>query len=117
MSDSSEHEKMIKKTNSIIRKNRTILKTASPLGKTTLRKEYLDMQGFDFRFFSSIFRTSSGNIYRLCYDYGYTNVADNKILIINYQSYMKRKPSFMEEIFLSEFFILKDIFPSVERNS
>lgn len=94
----ADHEKMMKQINSIIRKNRTILKTASPLGKTTLRKEYLDMQGFDFRYFSNIFRTNSGNIYRFCYDYGYTPVDKEKILIVNWQPYMKRPPSSLENL-------------------
>ena len=88
-----EFEIQLRKTNSIIRKNRTILKTSSPHGKTTLRKEYLDMQGFDFRYFTHVYKTKAGNIYRFCYDYGYMPVDDEKILIVNWQPYMKNDPS------------------------
>ena len=85
-------EKQILETNSKLRKNRTILKTLSPLGKSTVRKEVLEAMGYNFSIFSSMYRASKSNIYYLCYEYGFRPIIDNrgieKAIIINKQSYM-----------------------------
>ena len=83
-------EKMILGINSVLRKNRTILKSINPEGRTTVKTEYLKIAGFDFRYFTHLQIFNSGNIYRFCYDYGYMPVDDNKILIINWQPYMNK---------------------------
>jgi len=43
-------EKLILTVNTILRKNRSILKNLNPEGKTTVRKDYLVVQNFDFRY-------------------------------------------------------------------
>lgn len=85
-------EKFILQTNSILRKNRTILKQASPYGKTTLSRKVLEQAGFDFRYFTSQYRTNRGNVYNFCYDFGYLLLPESKVLIVNYQPYMDSKP-------------------------
>ncbi len=50
----SSEEAQIQYLNSQIRKNRRILKTLSPEGKATVRKEVLDQMGYDFRHFSGL---------------------------------------------------------------
>ena len=47
-----EHEVYIHNINSIIRKNRRILKTLCPEEKATVRKDVLNKKGFDYRHFS-----------------------------------------------------------------
>ena len=84
-------ERMILDTNRILRKNRSILKGSSPLGKTTTRQEYLLLQGFDFNHFTHQYKTNKGNIYNFCYDYGYLLLPDKKVLIVNWQQYMEPK--------------------------
>lgn len=79
---------LIQKINATLRKNRTLLKQASPEGKTTLRREVLEMAGFDFRHFTHLYRTKQGNNYHFCYDYGYMLLAEEKVLIVNWQPYM-----------------------------
>jgi hypothetical protein len=85
-------EQYILNTNRRLRKNRRILKTLSPIGKSTVRQEVLDAMGYDFNIFSSMFRSKQGLIYYLCYDYGFSPIIDakniNKALIINRQEYM-----------------------------
>lgn len=81
-------ETTLKKVNSCLRKNRSILKFYSPLGKTTIRKEVLIKQGFNFRYFTHQFKTQKGITYNLVYDYGYLMLDDDKVLIINIQPYM-----------------------------
>ncbi|RDC62494.1 hypothetical protein [Adhaeribacter pallidiroseus] len=77
--------------NRILRKNRSILKVSSPLGKTTTRQEYLLQQGFDFRHFTHQYQTQKGNTYNFCYDFGYLLLPEEKVLIVNWQSYMASK--------------------------
>src|SRR5690554_4442509 len=67
----NEHEILIKKINSVLRKNRTILKTFNPVGMSTIRKEFLEEQGFNFKYFTSLYKTKDGNAYNFCYDLGY----------------------------------------------
>lgn len=83
-------ELLIQKVNATLRKNRTLLKLASPQGKTTLRREVLQMAGFDFRHFTHVYRTKQGNTYHFCYDYGYLLLEDEKVLIVNWQPYMEK---------------------------
>ncbi|OYT10988.1 MAG: hypothetical protein B6I18_06220 [Bacteroidetes bacterium 4572_112] len=83
-----QHEKLIIDTNKILRKNRQILKQFNPEGKTTIRKEYLDKMGFDYRYHTHDYVTKHNNIYKFCYEYGYMNIDDDKVLIVNWQPYM-----------------------------
>ena len=87
-------EQYLLETNSSLRKNRRILKTLSPIGKSTVRKEVLDALGYNFNIFSGMYRSPQGLIYYLCYDFGFSPIIDkkgiNKALIINRQDYMKK---------------------------
>ncbi len=85
-------EQLIMETNRALRKNRRILKSLSPVGKSTVRKEVLDALGYKFNIFSSMFRASTGRIYYLCYEYGFNPIVDTKgvekAVIVNRQKYM-----------------------------
>ena len=83
-----DHERYILEINRALRKNRMILKQFNPEGKTTIRKEYLTKMGFNFKYFTHEFTTKNNNTYKFCYEYGYLPLPDDKILIINEQSYM-----------------------------
>jgi hypothetical protein len=81
-------ELIMRRLNSVLRKNRSILRKASPQGKTTIRRQVLELAGFDFRYITHQFRTQKGNVYNFCYDYGYLLLPEEKMLIVNHQSYM-----------------------------
>jgi len=85
-------EQYIMSVNQSLRKNRRILKTLSPVGKSTVRKDVLMAMGYNFNIFSSMYRTTKGTIYYLCYEYGFNPIIDNqgveKAVIINRQDYM-----------------------------
>ncbi len=85
-------EQYLLDTNRTLRKNRRILKTLSPLGKSTVRQQVLVAMGYDFNVFSSMYRSPQGLIYYLCYEYGFSPIVDKKgnekALIINRQQYM-----------------------------
>lgn len=89
-----EGEREIRVVNSILRKNRTILKSINPQGKSTVKKEFLELSGFDFRFFTTYFKTAnSGVLYFFIYEFGYCDLGGGKILVINRQAYMDRFPN------------------------
>lgn len=84
-------EKAILATNRVLRKNRTILKTLCPIGKATVRKSVLDSMGYDYDIFSSLFMANNGNLYYLCYDYGFSPIVQKGVeraLIITRQNYV-----------------------------
>lgn len=86
----SKDEKLIRKVNIVLRRNRTILKSLNPIGMSIVRREYLTEQGFNFKYHTSLYKTNDGNEYWFCYDFGYMLLEDNKIRIIEYQKYMKK---------------------------
>ena len=85
----NEKEEFIRTINKILRKNRMILKFASPRGKTTVRRTFLSEKGFDFRYFTNTYKTKTGNTYHFCYDFGWLEVEGEKVLIVNWQPYME----------------------------
>jgi predicted nucleic acid-binding Zn ribbon protein len=85
-------EKWITEINRILRKNRSILKTLNPEGLTSVKKEYLSLQSFNFNYFTHLYTTKEGNVYRFCYEYGYRLTEnDAKVLIVNWQNYMAKE--------------------------
>ena len=88
------YEIEIQKTNSALRKNRSLLAHFCPSGRSTVRKEVLSQSGYQFHLFTNIFTFKNGTYY-LCYDYGYLPIVDDKgiekMLIVQKQEYMKNK--------------------------
>lgn len=91
-----QDEQLIQKTNKAIRRNRRILKTLCPIGKATVRKTVLVDMGYDFRFFSSIYKTHNNQVYYISYDYAFSPIKQtdretrqpvDKALIVQKQSY------------------------------
>jgi hypothetical protein len=68
----NENEKLLLGINKALRKNRSILKTLSPEGRTIVNKEVLDKLGFSFAYFTSFFVNRKKQIYYFSYDYGFT---------------------------------------------
>jgi len=86
----NSNEAFMRGINQQIRRNRSALRTACPMGKATVRKEFLNSLGMDFKYLTHTWKGQAGQIYFFCYDYGYTPVQDtDKVLIIQQQSYMQ----------------------------
>jgi predicted nucleic acid-binding Zn ribbon protein len=83
-------ELFIQDINRILRKNRGILKSLSPMDRTTTRKEYLVLLGFNFSYFTQQLCTEKGNKYNFCYEYGYLLLPEEKVLIINRRTCLKQ---------------------------
>ncbi len=67
----------IRKVNSILRKNRRILKELNPENKVTVHKDKLLKKGFDLSYFTNTYITKTGKIYYFCYDEGYLPIDNN----------------------------------------
>lgn len=84
-------EHYIQAINTKIRKNRRILKTLSPEGKATVRKEILDQMQYDYTQFSGLYKTKQ-LLYYLVYDYAFAPTMDQKgvqkAIIVKRQDYM-----------------------------
>jgi len=72
----SEQKDYIRKINKILLKNRGILRTVNPYGRTSVSKRYLDQLGFDYNCFTSIHKTRKGRDYYLVYDQAFSFDAD-----------------------------------------
>lgn len=85
----NSNENFIRNINKQMRKNRSALRTACPLGKATVRKTFLIKLGMNFKFLTHTYKSNNGNLYYFCYDYGYMPINDpEKVLIIQQQDYM-----------------------------
>lgn len=93
-----ETEGYVNEINRILRKNRSILKSINPQGKSTVREDYLRLQGFNFRYFTTFYQTESRLTYFFCYEYGYLQIEGGKVLIINWQNYMDQFPNVIPKI-------------------
>jgi predicted nucleic acid-binding Zn ribbon protein len=59
------------KVNRILRKNRKILKELNPNGKAKVHKSKMVSLGFEFKYFTHVYKTKEGRVYYFCYEYGY----------------------------------------------
>lgn len=73
----------MRNVNRILRKNRRILLQLNPNGKSKVGRKKLANQGFNFKFFTNVYKTKSGKVYYFCYDQGYLPIdGDNFALVI-----------------------------------
>lgn len=95
-----DDQRYIQEVNRIIRKNRRILKSLCPIGKAVVRKEVLDALGYNYRYFSGIYKAKPKIYYYLCYDYAFlptqetdreTGKTIKKALIVQKQDYFDRQ--------------------------
>lgn len=83
-------EQYLMSINMIIRKNRRILHDLCPEGRATVRRDVLDALGYDYRYFTGIYKSKL--TYYICYDHGFAPITEGngtaKALIIQKQNYM-----------------------------
>jgi hypothetical protein len=87
-----DKEQSVREITGIIRNNWKILKMLNPSGHTTIRKSYLIEHGYNFNYFTNIYKTSKGKVYYFCFDMGFSEVEKgevDKVNIVIWQSYMK----------------------------
>jgi hypothetical protein len=75
---------LVRNINGILRKNRRILEELNPEGKAKVTKKRLLEKGFNFNYFTSIYRTQKGGIYHFNYEQGYIELEnDYYFLVVN----------------------------------
>jgi len=73
---------LVRSINTVLRKNRRILETLNPTGKTKILRKKLLHKGFNFDHFTSIYHTQNNKMYCFCYEYGYLALNDDDILLV-----------------------------------
>jgi hypothetical protein len=78
----------MRKINRILRKNRKILEFFHQNGKTSVSVFHLSEQGFNFHYFTNVYKTQKGTNYYFCYDQGYTKLAEDKYILVRKKDYV-----------------------------
>lgn len=77
-----EEVQYMKRVNIILRKNRKILTQLNPTGKTRVPVSKLKEKGFDFGYFTNLYKTREGSVYHYCYDQGYLALQKDYYLLV-----------------------------------
>lgn len=78
----SDSVSIVRNINNALRKNRRILEELNPEGKVKTHKSKLLEKGFDFNYFTSIYKTRTGSVYHFCYDLGYIQLENDFYLLV-----------------------------------
>lgn len=86
----STDKSLIQVVDKILHQNNRILKKLCPEEKMTSNKKVLESHGFDFNFFTNLYKTQKGITYYYCYDFGYCYLTEpDKILIVKKSDYVR----------------------------
>lgn len=78
----AENSAVIRQINSILKKNRSILQDLNPTGKARILKKKLAARGFNFDYFTHLYKTQTGNVYHFCYEFGFLLLNDDEVLLV-----------------------------------
>lgn len=73
---------LIRNVNNRLRKNWRILEKLNPTEKCKISKQKLDIEGFDFNTFTSIYTTKTGNVYYFVYNQGYLKLENDYFALV-----------------------------------
>jgi hypothetical protein len=79
----------IRRINNILRKNRRILSSLNPKGKITVDGITLAEEGFNFHYYTNVYKTQKGASYIFCYDQGYLKMENDQYMLVQKQDYVK----------------------------
>jgi hypothetical protein len=78
----SESRKIVRNINNKLKKNYRILQSINTDQKTKTTRDKLLSKGFNFNYFTSIYRTKTGNEYYFVYDQGYLALENDYFAIV-----------------------------------
>jgi hypothetical protein len=78
----------MRNVNNILRKNRRILHSLNPNGKSKVHQDVLREKGFKFNYFTNIYSTKSGKDYFFCYDQGMLEIDNGYYALVEKQDYV-----------------------------
>ena len=61
----------------------------NPNGKVTVAGITLAEEGFNFHYFTNIYKTQKGSQYYFCYDQGYIRTVNDQYMLVKKQDYVK----------------------------
>ena len=79
----------VRRVNNILRKNRRILAQINLTGKKTVDALTLAEAGFNFHYFTNVYKTQKGSRYYFCYDQGYIKIEENMYMLVVKQDYVR----------------------------
>lgn len=82
---SSQVPPLIRQVNNTLKRNRKLLQSQIPEGKSVVKihRKKLSEQGFSFDYFTSLHTTQKGATYYFCYEYGYLLIENDCMLVVN----------------------------------
>jgi len=72
-----------------LRKNRRILAKYNIGEKVKVQKPTLMEEGYNFNYFTNIYRTKKGTTYYFCYDQGFLELDNNWLTLVTRKEYVK----------------------------
>jgi predicted nucleic acid-binding Zn ribbon protein len=82
---------LVKKINYTLSRNRRILSNLNPNGKTKIHRKTLMDMGFNFHYYTHVYKTKNGNTYYFCFEQGYLSIDDGFLaLVVNNHFYGDR---------------------------
>ncbi|MBG15933.1 MAG: hypothetical protein CL853_06240 [Crocinitomicaceae bacterium] len=79
----------VRRVNVILRKNRRILSKLMPGDKSRTTKEQLLLRGFNFYYYTNIYKTKQGKTYYFVYELGYLQLENEDYALVRKQDYVK----------------------------
>ena len=79
----------VRRVNVILRKNRRILSKLMPGDKARTTKEHLLLRGFNFYYYTNIYKTKQGKTYYFIYELGYLELENEDYALVRKQDYVK----------------------------
>ena len=80
--NNSDSTNQVRNVNNILRKNRRILQELNPDEKKTKHRNKLNELGFNFNYFTSVYKTQKGVVYYFVYEYGYLPIENDFFLLV-----------------------------------
>ena len=85
----SDANNFVRNINNTLRKNRRILQSLNPRGKTKVHRDELLERGFKFSYYTNTYTTRAGAVYYFCYEQGYLPLADDYYALVIRQKYVE----------------------------
>lgn len=83
-------DEYFRKVNTILRKNRRILELLNPKEKSKTTKEKLFIEGFNFYYYTNIYRTKQGKTYYFVYEHGYLELENEEFALVRKKDYITK---------------------------
>jgi hypothetical protein len=78
----SNETNYVRNVSNTLRKNRRILTELNTAGKTRVSGSKLKEKGFDFQYFTNLYKTKDGSVYYYCYEQGYLPIENDFYLLV-----------------------------------